>query len=121
MKTTEFQFKHLAYINRWLARRGRSEVKLCDLPHTGYLVPGVAVGFVRECEGGYGIVDSLVSNPLASSKARNAAFNAIYKEILSNPKFKTLIGFTIDEGALVRAKTLGFREIAYTVLSRSRS
>lgn len=119
MRTVEFRFKHLVHINRWLTKRGRGAVKLNDLPSTGYLVPGVAVGFVRECEGGYGIVDSLVSNPLASSAARHKAFEAIYKEILSNPKFKKLIGFTVDEGALIRAKAHGFREIAYTVLSRS--
>lgn len=119
MKAIDFRFKHLSLINRWLTKRGRSEVRFSDLPHTGYYVPGVAVGFVRECEGGYGIVDSLVSNPLASAQSRHKAFEAIYKEILSNPKFKKLIGFTVDEGALNRAKAHGFKEIAYTVLSRS--
>lgn len=119
MRAYKFQPKHLALVNKWLARRGRSPVELSALPKLGYYVPGVAAGFVRSCEGGFGIVDSLVSNSLVSSKSRNAAFEAIYKEILSNPNFNKLIGFTVDEGALIRAKALGFKEIAYTVLSRS--
>lgn len=77
------------------------------LPINGYIVPGVAMLFLRKVEGGFAIVDSMVTNPWCSSKARHAALEALYKYILSLP-FKGLIGYTQDEGALKRAQRHGF-------------
>lgn len=111
-----FKRTDLASINKWLKRNSHPPVTLQDLPLKGIIVPGVAAGFLREVEGGIAIIDGLCSNPLVSSGTRNSAMNKIYKNLLSMP-YKQFIGFTVDAGALERAKRQGFQPIRHTVLA----
>ncbi len=115
-----FMLSDVKSINKWLKRRGHPLVKYSDLPLIGFIIPGVAVMFLRQCEGGYGIIDSMCSNPLVSSETRHRCMDILYNRTLSIPGFKNLIGFTSDEGALERAKRHGFKQIHQAVLTLSK-
>ncbi len=90
-----------------------------DFPIRSFIIPGVAAGGVRCCEGGYGMMDSLCSNPLVSSATRHKAMQTLWTKLLSIEDFKVVVGFTEDAGTLERAKRHGFRVITQSVLVHS--
>jgi len=89
---------------------------MADFPSRSFIVPGVAIACVRDCEGGYGMFDSLATNPLVSSATRHKASMALWTKILSIPDFKTIIGLTSDSGTLERALRHGFQLTNQSVL-----
>lgn len=115
MKTRKFTRHDLNSINRWLAKRKLAKVKLSDLPKTGFIVPGVAAGFLRDCEGDLSIMDSLVTNPHASVETRHRALEAVF-ETIKMYGGRQILGFTTDDGTLTRAKQHGFRQLPHTCL-----
>lgn len=110
------KYYDLQTVNKWRAKHGQSKVQWHDLPAIGYYVPGVAFGFLRVCEGGYGIFDSMITNPYASSHTRHTALQKVYNRILSTPGFHTILGFTTDKGALERALSNGFKLLPQATL-----
>lgn len=107
MKHRPFRSSDLSTVNKWLKLHKHQAVKLASLPKNGTVIPGVAIGFIRECEGNVGLFEGMVTNPHVSSATRDKALKALYQQILSYP-FKTIIGFTGDEGAYKRALANGF-------------
>lgn len=94
-------------INKWLKRRNHALVTESELPTTGFIVPGVAAGFVRKVEGNIGIFESVVSNALVSSSIRHKAMSVLFDEI-NNLNFKCIMGFTKEGDMLLRAKAAGY-------------
>lgn len=94
-------------INKWLKRHGMGTSTSEQLPKLGFIVPGVAAGFIRNCETEVGMIDSLISNPLCSSEARNAAWEAISEQLLACP-FKYKFIMTADSGMQARFANLNF-------------
>lgn len=88
-------------INKWLERWGHPLATSEQLPARGYIVPGVAAGFIRDCETGMGMIDSYVSNSLVSSASRNKALNIITEKLLSEP-FTHFITMTANDGLVKR-------------------
>ena len=119
MKIRALRKSDLKQVNKWLQGRNMKPRQWVDFPSRSYIVPGVATASVRDCEGGYGMFDSLATNPLVSSATRHKASLALWHKILSIPDFKTIIGFTEDAGTLERALRHGFREITMSVLVHS--
>lgn len=97
----------LVSLNKWLKRRGYAEANSEQLPSVGFIVPGVAAGFIRNCETGVGMIDSLVSNSLVSSNTRHKAWNAIIKALMQQP-FKYKVIMTDDKGMQARFKLQQF-------------
>ena len=97
---------------------------LTTLPKIGFLafqdeVPAACI-FLRMVEGGYGQIDSMVTNLDLSSEARNEAILPIVNAVLSAAKeleLKGIIAITTDDGVVTRANELGFKIIPQTVLS----
>lgn len=112
-----FRMRDTKSLNKWLVKRGLKPEQYMDLPAIGFIVPGVAIGFLRQCEGGYAIMDSLVSNPHVSPATRHSALDKIYAHIIKVPGFNKILGFTVDEGALERAKRHGFKQIHHAILA----
>lgn len=79
----------------------------------------VAIGFLRQCEGFYAIMDSVITNPDATREERHEALQMVFEELINLAKgmgvFR-IIGFSVDQGIMERSKTFGFKEINQTVL-----
>jgi len=102
-----------ASIRRWL----KSEQPI-NMPYNAFGVPGVAFAGIRAVDGGFWLFDSMVTNSLCSSETRHRALEAIYKYMFALTKDSNgIIGLTMDDGALERARRNGFRQLPYTVLA----
>lgn len=95
-----------------------------EMPALGVVIENenqlIAMGFVRQCEGNVGIMDSVITNPKASSADRNKALNLLYRTVIELAKewnISHLIGFSRDVGIIERSKKFGFMEINQTILS----
>lgn len=119
MTPRPFKYSDVNSINKWLEYQGHPVQTYWTLPKLGFIIPGVCAGFIRHVEGGYGILDGLVSNPLVSAKTRHKALDTLFTQLLSVGPDK-LMGTTIDAGTLKRAKRHGFIEQPYTVLTKSK-
>ncbi len=108
MIVRRFKQTDIASVNKWLRRHGHPIAQPDGIPATGFIVPGVAVGFVRDCETGVGMIDSYASNSLVSSETRHRALETITKELLKLP-FKYFITMTADRGLAHRFQVHGLQ------------
>lgn len=109
-----------------------------DCPYTGILTPEtlprigyiaydgaiVGMGFLRMVEGGYGQIDTLVSNKNLSSITRHEGINLIVQAILEKAKQLNLLGivsYTQDESVVKRALSMGFVDTKQTVIAKNLS
>lgn len=113
-------YTDISSINKWLKKRGHPPISEADMPKLSFIVPGVAACGIRACEGRYGILDSIVTNPLVSPATRDKALNTLFKQALSIPWFKHIIGFTIDDNTHSRALSHGFKQLHYALLTYSK-
>lgn len=95
-----------------------------DLPVMGIVIEKkknlIAMGFLRQCEGFYGIMDSVITEPSANSKDRHEALNLLYEEIIKlarSMNISSLIGFSANPGIIDRSKYFGFMEMNHKLLS----
>lgn len=119
MQVRAFKGTDLNSVNKYLFRRGMSAVTASELPSRMYVVPGVAAAGIRAVEGNLWLMDSLVTNSLCSASVRNEALNSLYAYITKT--YTGIIGFSVDEGAITRAKCAGFQELPVTVLRYNHS
>lgn len=94
-----------------------------DLPRIGYIVLDgenpVAAGFLRQCEGNYGVLDSFITDPTAPPEDRDKAMDLLMNRLINHSKkagIKQLIGFTVDQFTLSRAKKFGMCATPFTTL-----
>ena len=106
----------LASINRWRHRHSQPAVDASENLDIGFIVPGVACGFLRQCEGRVGILEGICTNSLVSPAMRNKALDAIMARLTSTPGFNRFIGYTVDSSTLQRAQRHGFRPTNYLLL-----
>lgn len=93
------------------------------LPLIGYVAYEgsvmIAAGFLRTVEGGYGQIDTLVTNGNCTSSMRHEGVSKIVDSIIQKAKSMKLHGLiclTSDEGVLKRAYELGFHNTAQTAI-----
>lgn len=101
MTVRRYKPQDITSVNKWLRRHGQATAQPETIPSTGFIVPGVAVGFVRDCETGVGMIDSYASNSLVSSETRHKALDLITEQILKLP-FTHFITMTADDGLKLR-------------------
>lgn len=63
----------LEEMNRWYAARALALVTAGQLPTVGFIVPGVAAGFLYRTDSSLGFLDGFISNPEAPAHRRAAA------------------------------------------------
>lgn len=80
-----------------------------DLLPIGFIVPGVAAGFLRRAEGGVGIIEGVCTNPLVSSSTRHKALDAVFRALLSTG-CDVYIGWSVHQDVEQRVTDLGFRK-----------
>lgn len=118
----------LENLNTWLSQHSMPSVTRHDLPEMGYVAShngkGIGAIFLRRCEGGAGIVDSLISNPDIQPQIRHIALDALITHIIEqakNAKIKFLLGYTVDEHTHERSIRLGFSESPHRVVVKKLS
>lgn len=118
MNVRNLRKSDLDSIKRWLKTE---QLDRYELPNEMFGVPGVAFAGIRSIQGNFYLFDSMVTNSLCSSETRHKALAAIYARMFELTKNSNgIIGLTIDDGALERAKAAGFRQLPHTVLAYTR-
>lgn len=90
---------------------------MTQLPRVGFIAfedgEAVAAGFLRDCEGGFAFIDSLISNPKCSPVLRDAAVQMVNAALIGKAKglgYTQLVAFIEDSNTITRAKAFGFVE-----------
>lgn len=122
MNVLKFDQKHLSSVNRWLKRNGHVELAMDQLSPVGFIVPGVAAGFIGRIEKiNVAVMDGLVTNPLASSAARDKALDLIVTKLIEAVQLegvKSIMAFSEQDAIHVRARKHGFVETNLKLLVR---
>jgi hypothetical protein len=103
--------RHYEDFKAWYAPRLDNPVGPEFLPRVGYVVPGVAMGFLYQTDSAVAHIEGLVANPKVGGEQRSAAIDEVVMAIIAEAKklgFKTLHGQTELPVIVERAKRLGF-------------
>jgi len=128
IRVLPFKHKHYGMVLSMLQDQKTPWVKNVsykNLPKIGYIAllgkHPIAAAFLRKIEGGYGYLDTFVSNPYFGSKIRHEALSEISKNLMEEAKNQGMSGVLCSsaESSLVqRAKDWGFTVIEHTVLGK---
>lgn len=117
-----FSYNHIKLVQGWLQTHGKSD-NVTKIPQIGYVATSsdgpIAAGFLRDCDGVFGIIDGLVSNPKASSEARDQALDMITEKIIEQAKDMKLDGIVAwsnHKNTLLRASRHGFVATDHTFI-----
>lgn len=92
------------------------------LPKIGYIVPGLAAGFLYQTDSDFILLDGFITNPLTDKGERDIALDAITGALLEDAemlKVKSIVVFTKHPAIEDRAKHWGFSlRGSYMFLSR---
>jgi hypothetical protein len=124
-----FFIYNLSTIHDWLRAREHKPVEMSDLPSIGFVVSEgdfrIAVCFLRRCEGNYGILDGLCTNPEADSELRHVAIDTAVRMICEEARQReitNLVAWTIDKGTLERGcDRHGFSKSEHAVITKDLS
>ena len=100
----------LKFISDWAVARGFDALDPSLSPKTGYIVDGVAAGFLYQTDSKLGFIHNYITNPEASSKDRDKALNAITEAIFSAARslnINILVFWSADTGIRNRALAFG--------------
>jgi len=101
-------------MNRWYTQRGEPAIKVEMLPRLGFLVPGVAAGFLYQTDSSMALVEGFVSNPEALLCKRVKALHLILEGLTSAARgfgFKLVVGSSKRTGPVSLTLRQGFRRI----------
>jgi len=105
------QAKHYADFEKWYVRRTQGAMGPEFLPKVGYVVPGVAMGFLYQTDSKVSLIEALVANPDVPVSERTKGIDAVVLAIIGEAQrlgFKVLYGQTDLPVIVERAKRLGF-------------
>lgn len=97
-------------IDHWFQARG-SKAAQDLLPKVGFIVPGIAAGFLMQTDTGCCILEPFIANKDTDKAERNKALEAIMGELIQEASrlgFKRIFGFSSNEPMISRALKFGF-------------
>lgn len=112
MLARRFEPGDLEEVNGWLTNRGLGCADLKMLPHNGFIVPSVAVGFLYKTDSTAAFLDFFVSNKEIPYEKRQEAFDMIAERLIARAielGFHTVIGTTSSTGMMKRCEKFGFK------------
>ncbi len=118
---------HKATLDKWLSARGSYLPSDDEMPAIGYVAYdkgySVSMGFLRRVEGGFAQLDSLTTNPEASSNQRDIGIDLVVTQLIGKAKelkIKGIICTTRADGILKRAvDRFGFTALSDSVIALS--
>lgn len=81
------------------------------IPPTGFIVPGIAAGFLMRTDTSACILEPFIANPHANKQDRDRALNSIMKDLLDEARslgYDRVFGFSSHERMIERAVSHGF-------------
>jgi hypothetical protein len=114
MNIRAFSHLDLDEMNDWYTQRHEPTVPVEALPSLGFLVPGVAAGFLYQTDSSLAFVEGLVSNPNARLCVRARALALILEGLVEAARgfgFKQVIGMGRASGPVKLTLRQGFRRI----------
>lgn len=113
-------------LNEWLEARGIKPAKEETVPRIGFIAyqedEPVALCFLRLCEGRFGIVDGLTSNPQLEGSVRHVGLDMVVRAVIAKAEeigMENLLAWSVDKGTLERAERHGFDAPSYQLLIRA--
>lgn len=82
-KVTQYKPEHYHEIAGWFVKRRLKVPPMWGLSDTGYIIHGVAAGFLYLTNSGIGYIDCLIANPEASKDDRNNGIDSIIRRVIS--------------------------------------
>lgn len=114
---------HYAIAQELLKARGMNENMVYDLPELGFIAfffdHPVAIGFLREIEGKYGLIDGFISDPLQESTIRDKALDKITANLIDQAKERKIlkiVAFVEDPNTIARSIKHGFARSTYQLM-----
>lgn len=117
--------KHRKYVKKWLKIRGLDRSMADELPELGFIsfyngIPVSAI-FLRNVEGsGYGMIDSMVTDPRVDAEVRDCSNDLVVEKLLKEAKrlnYKKIIAFSTDKMTLTRANAFQFNVLPHSVIA----
>lgn len=103
---------HFEQVHRWMEQRGQT-IAPEDLPTTGFIVPGVAAGFLYRTDSSVAWIEGLVGSREVSAEARGHALDEIVRALRAEARrsgFKIMLGYTQLQAVVDRALRHGFKQ-----------
>lgn len=100
-------------IRSWFDKRG-IPLELESLPKVGFIMPGIAAGFLMQTDTTTCILEPFIANPFTLKKSREVALDSIFELLLKEAKslgFKKVFGFSTHLKMVWRAQSFGFKVI----------
>ncbi len=104
--------RHYTDFCAWYAPRLSGPVGPEFLPKVGFVLPGIAMGFLYQTDSAVAHIEGLVANPKVSGEERTRGIDEVVKAIIDEARklgFKSLHGQTDLPVIVERAKRLGFQ------------
>jgi hypothetical protein len=114
MALRQYREKDYEEIRGWWACRGLGVVPEAHLPEVGYIVDGVAVGFLTQTDSRIALIEILLANPKTEKKVRDRALDTIVwalEEAAAERGFLSVVGVTRIEAVAQRALKNGFKAL----------
>ncbi len=99
-------------IKRWFGIRDERFPDRSLFPDTGFIIDGIAAGFVYFTDSSIAIIDCYISNPDTDQLSRSDALNAITESLINSAKFHRCKMIKCDtklESIKARAISHGFK------------
>jgi len=103
--------RHYEMLCKWLRFYDMELIEAAILPPTGFVVEGLAMGFLYKSDGKLAQIETLVSNGYAPREARDAATDLVVEAIIVEARasgFAVLQGITHLDAVVQRALKHGF-------------
>ena len=110
-KVIHYAHEHYSQIKEWFALRELPVPSHHSLPTNGFIVPGVAAGFIYLTDSDVSILDCFISNPLTTDVDRDEALDSIAKHLIACAELhdtKILVCSTDIDAVRKRALQLNF-------------
>jgi hypothetical protein len=119
----KFQSEDVCEVDTWHEQHGMRPIQAP--PRVGFIVPGVAAGFLYQTDSDVALLEGYVTNPKASSTERHQALDGITQKLLESAAdlgFRTVWAITKDAGISLRAQKHKMTRLgSFTVLVKELS
>jgi hypothetical protein len=115
--------RHYQMLSKWLHFYDAAPIDEAFLAPTGFVVEGIAMGFLLRTDTKRALIEPLVNNGYAPAADREAATDLVVLAILEEARaqgFRVVQGNTVLDAVVARALRLGFtlKEKRYRVVTR---
>lgn len=122
MNIKQFDKSDIEEINSWYHKRNLTPIPLESLPQFGYLVPGIACGFLMQTDASSAFLEGFATNPDAKPYHRVDALDAIAKKLIEVAKelgYKDIYAMTTHPTIMAACRDNEFVNIGkYTTFMR---